>query len=318
MTREQRRSFDNGIWLCSNDATEIDANRAAFPPTLLKEWKAEAERRARAERGRRLPEPDDARAEVRAMLTGATPKFTRTAITNTHAAVQQFFKDMDPRLSVDTSFVGGKTHYGILAREEVKLQIRFPAHLADQWRSGMRDLADHGREIQLPAAGLQVTGSPVFDLLLDTNSLVDAQFIIGPSSKKKAVQKLRLTDPVSGATVQFDDINGCITSGRKSGTFEGNACGGALATSLTLELGEGRSPWKATFVLTLQFDCWEGVDVQVLPYFEKLQSLIEHIRAGWQFEVELEVDGRSMGRARASLNDLSAFLISDESQHRSP
>lgn len=146
MTPEQRRSFDNGIWLCSNHATEIDTDRAVFPPELLKEWKALAERRARDERGRRLPEPEDARAEVLAVLTGATPRFTRTAISNAHAATKDRLDCLDARLWVETSYMGGVTQIGIHAREDVSLQLEIPATLKDQWQSGMAELRDHGGE----------------------------------------------------------------------------------------------------------------------------------------------------------------------------
>jgi hypothetical protein len=47
MTDEERRSRDNGIWLCANDATEIDKDPARFPVFLLRQWKADAEDEAR-------------------------------------------------------------------------------------------------------------------------------------------------------------------------------------------------------------------------------------------------------------------------------
>ena len=39
-SREQRRSPANGIWLCDCHAREIDADRARFPESLLREWKS--------------------------------------------------------------------------------------------------------------------------------------------------------------------------------------------------------------------------------------------------------------------------------------
>jgi hypothetical protein len=52
-TAEERRSFQNGIWLCANDATEIDADEHRFSPDLLRSWKLEAEAYAHANLGRR-------------------------------------------------------------------------------------------------------------------------------------------------------------------------------------------------------------------------------------------------------------------------
>ncbi len=45
-TPEERRSFDNGIWLCQNHAHQIDHDAQEFTVETLREWKREAEQRA--------------------------------------------------------------------------------------------------------------------------------------------------------------------------------------------------------------------------------------------------------------------------------
>ena len=301
MTSQQRRSLSNGIWLCSNCATDVDADHAAYPATLLHEWKREAERRARAEKGRRLPEPDDARAAVLGALTAMTPKFTWGAIPSTHAAVQQLFREIDPRLSVRTSHVDGVTQYDIHALEQVDFKLQVPPNLAADWRVGLNDLSDHGREVHLPAAGLKITGSPVFDRLFEGGAGDGARIVFGTAGKN-AVQKLRLTDPAGQMTEQFDDITGKVFFGRRSITFEGEACAGALAISMKLEMELGQ-PVKSTFNLSIRFEVWNHVDVRRLPYFEKLCSLIERVRLGWTLNVELEIDGMSVCTGRANMTD---------------
>lgn len=47
MSPEQRRSPENGLWLCAYCATEIDKDPERFPTTLLRQWKADAEVEAR-------------------------------------------------------------------------------------------------------------------------------------------------------------------------------------------------------------------------------------------------------------------------------
>lgn len=46
MSSAERKAPDNGIWLCSDDAHQIDHDEKAFPVELLHKWKAEAEDRA--------------------------------------------------------------------------------------------------------------------------------------------------------------------------------------------------------------------------------------------------------------------------------
>lgn len=49
LTPEQRRSADNGIWLCQTCGKLVDNDEVRFPVTLLQEWRHKAEGTARQE-----------------------------------------------------------------------------------------------------------------------------------------------------------------------------------------------------------------------------------------------------------------------------
>jgi len=55
LSEADRRSPDNGIWLCQNCAKLIDNDVLRFPEALLRHWKQTAERLALLELGRPLP-----------------------------------------------------------------------------------------------------------------------------------------------------------------------------------------------------------------------------------------------------------------------
>ncbi len=42
-TPAQRKAFANGIWLCSNHGTEVDADEITFPADMLRTWKSKTE-----------------------------------------------------------------------------------------------------------------------------------------------------------------------------------------------------------------------------------------------------------------------------------
>jgi hypothetical protein len=309
MTPELRSSISNGIWLCSNCATKIDVDALPYPSTLLHEWKKQAEQTADAQKGKPQPRAEDARMQLVAALTGTTPKFTRTAIQNTHEAVQQVLHALDPRLSVETTYSNNTTNYIIRAREQVKFKITIPTPLVKEWGAGLQSLLDHGREAKLSATGVRMTGSPLLERLFDTAGIDGPQITIsGP--KRKAVQKLRLTDPSSGLTEQFDDVHGGISFGRQSMTFDGVACGGVLIISFTMQMAEADR--KPTFTLAFDFKSWDGLHVQRLPHFEKMERFVQRLRAGWRTDVELEIEGAWILRGGANLPPASATLASVE------
>jgi hypothetical protein len=47
LTPQQRKHIDNAIWLCSDHSILIDKDKDAFPPSLLQEWKRQAEQERR-------------------------------------------------------------------------------------------------------------------------------------------------------------------------------------------------------------------------------------------------------------------------------
>ena len=65
LSREERQSSSNGIWLCSTHAREIDVDEVRFSTDVLKAWKVHAEEQARAMLGRPVTSaPLDVNLEV--------------------------------------------------------------------------------------------------------------------------------------------------------------------------------------------------------------------------------------------------------------
>ncbi|MCV2370006.1 hypothetical protein [Roseateles oligotrophus] len=62
-TPEQRRSIENGIWLCQNHAREIDVNPDAYGSELLFRWRSAREAWATEQLGRPRPEEQPARPQ---------------------------------------------------------------------------------------------------------------------------------------------------------------------------------------------------------------------------------------------------------------
>lgn len=65
LTRQQRQSPENGVWLCQNCAKLVDNDPVRYPAELLRAWKAQAEASALAAlEGIAEPQPIDLAAEI--------------------------------------------------------------------------------------------------------------------------------------------------------------------------------------------------------------------------------------------------------------
>lgn len=83
MTDEERRSSDNGIWLCSNCATGNDKDEARFPVSLLRRWKEVAEKEAL----RLLENPNYSRLGISAT---SNPAASRLPTPSTGTSIHSF------------------------------------------------------------------------------------------------------------------------------------------------------------------------------------------------------------------------------------
>lgn len=69
MTVSERKSIDNGIWLCSTCAKEIDDDELKYPVILLKGWKIAAEKFASENLGKKLTIFDKDKAIIKALIS---------------------------------------------------------------------------------------------------------------------------------------------------------------------------------------------------------------------------------------------------------
>lgn len=106
---EQRRAYDNGIWLCNGCANLVDKESTSYPASALIAMRAKREDEARAALGRR-PGEDEGRAQMVAALSGfPSVGVTPPMIANAHRAMEIALSRLDPRLRVTSGHVNGMT-----------------------------------------------------------------------------------------------------------------------------------------------------------------------------------------------------------------
>lgn len=91
LTSDQRRSYDNGIWLCVTHARIVDQDNSHHTVDLLRRWKAQAEDSARTRLGR--PQVSHAKASA------AIVRFIKLA--NTILVALRNYKEESTMLGID-------------------------------------------------------------------------------------------------------------------------------------------------------------------------------------------------------------------------
>ncbi|MEE9337890.1 MAG: hypothetical protein V3U87_07400 [Methylococcaceae bacterium] len=286
MTTEERKSIDNAIWLCSNCSIEIDRDENRYAVGLLKGWKEKAEDSARVELGKKMSSDSETIDTVAAALTGFPKSYIANAISNVHQASGKALESLDPRFLVKTSHDEGKTSIEVHAKENVSLTMKINSESAREYMDMHRQLIEHGKDVEIKSNAISFEGSKLFEEIFGKNN----EGVLNISGKKlQATQKLWLLQKGTNVIESFDDIQGTISFGTKSFSFNGKTCKNIFSFSYQKSLDESDN--KADINISLCLDLWEGTNLRFVPYLAKISSLFSKMAQGWEIFTSLEING---------------------------
>lgn len=285
MSSPERRHFDNGIWLCNLCAKKIDNDEDKYPVKLLVEWKKATEQYIQDYAGKSFPSESEALQTLTQGLVGYPRKYLPDAIARIHKVSAESLSELDPRFWARTSFVNGQSSVELGANENVQFSIKVQGESTVEFASKMTRLQEHGTPLIMRTDDIRLEGSALFDLLFNDEP---GELKIS-SDEIGAIQKIWITDPVSGTCESFDDIHGRITVGTSGFTFHGTACGGIL------EFGYRKSfhseAEELTVTIGLATQSWERAPLEGLSYLGKLVEFFGALSEGRELSTQLEVGG---------------------------
>ena len=296
MTRLQRKSIDNAIWLCSNCADKIDKDSKRYPVELLNEWKKITEALSYTEIGQRLPEISEPMELLISSMTGTGLKVMPDRLGNISLAASQYLESIDPRLSVAIAFDKNYTTFSFAAKKEpVDMKLSIAPKDFKSFDKKMKNLFKYGEPMEASVNDFSFHGSEIFDKLKQ-NSLTNAKISFTPKGVDGKL-KLKLTN--SGEVYQVDDMLGTFFSGNQNISFQGKLFGDILHFSLRIPLPTQPSTAESNFSFSIKFDNWNGTDILSVPYFNKTYEFFEKLYLGFSLGGFLEIEGEKL----LSMND---------------
>ena len=286
MSRKERRSAENGIWLCSTHADEIDNDEDRFPETLLRQWKRDAEESRKNTIGKPLPRPSDVHNAVAAALSGTSRDFVPSAIANVHKATEHVLGELDPRFRIETSYHNGATSFAYYAKEDVSLQMAVEADHAREFAEKYQRMITHGDDVAINASAIRFHGSKLLEEL--PKLFGEGQLNI-QTERKDAITRLRFIQKDSRIEETLPDASGVIRHGTHALTFEGSIFGGTVKIAYTAAFADVANQGHIT--LSPKLDSWQGRLVTRLPYLDALHAFLDRLESGWILEGSLMVEG---------------------------
>lgn len=268
-TPEERRSIQNGLWVCANCGDIIDRDEHAYRPDHLHELKTAAEQRARE----RLGKPPRPFSPVPRTHTDV-----RRAVELFCLSEEARCAHLDPRFNVSVGWANDALVYELHAREPVPTTFTIGTKDAERFSREFKRFHEYGGTVEFENIDFSMKGSPLFPSTDEACRRI--QF---------ATQEHAITLSIAvGKDLSYRfDFSGRGTSGSKGVAFSGHTCGELITAKLTADFGGD----GAKLTLSTDFSQWAKKSVARLPHFVRAKQLIQAIRHAKTVAVSLESGG---------------------------
>lgn len=284
MTAEKRKSYDNGIWLCTSCSTKIDRDISFYTIDLLTEWKRLAETEAHLAIGSKIYNEEYSSDMLAMALSGYPKKFIVDTIRNAHKATSKALESLDERFIVDSSYDNGITRFNLNAIEPVSIKVNFKKN--KKYTVGYQRLLRQGEPFEINPEDIKTSGSLLIDEILQQPN---GKLILQGQSAN-VVLKLRLNNKESMLVDSVDDIYGELRYGTEALSFKGACFNGILNINALFPHG-GNS---CKFSMYIDFGVWADQQVLNLPYFKKIKAIFDKITLGWGIDFKIEIEGEEV------------------------
>lgn len=301
MSSEERKSIENGIWLCNHCARKIDTEPKAYSIELLKKWKQQAELRVLTNSNKVFHTETEltktiASKVLESHLVGANfSSIVGGSLNEITKAVQEELKILDPRLNILCNYINNETHYEIHVVEDSNesVNVSFQPNNSLEFKEKYSRLLEHGESFEISI-------NEIF-----SNS--DALNYIFPSQIEDGIMRIRPTKNHVALIEIIDDQDNVILEiedeliiGNKSFSVFGKKFANLLSISFkNINFGEEHVK-KTNFDMSIHFTEWNQIDIRILPYFNKIKNIYEKIERAKTLNLKISVQGNEIYSASSS------------------
>ncbi|MFX2612072.1 hypothetical protein V6282_26210, partial [Enterobacter mori] len=255
MTPEERRSYQNGIWLCQTCSKMIDNDVSFYTINLLSEWKRLSEEDARNAVGKKVLSEQCASDMLAMALNGYPKSYISQTIKNAHNASEKALEALDPRFNVTSSFEDGLTKFSIHAKENVSLKVTVKN--LKNYKRKYQELLSKGASFSIDMSDVSTSGSSLIEMITkDSNGVLTLS-----SQDIDVVMKISLTDSISLVSEALVEVHGKLFHGLKAFTFSGE-CFSNLLNIKAIFPFKGN---KTKFNMHVDLEKWSRLNILNLP-----------------------------------------------------
>lgn len=220
------------------------------------------------------------------------------------AAERRRLEAYDDRISVDVSYVDGRPHYRIDAKEDFEFTMTFASDDPAELREKLRQLLELGRAVEFKPGMVAFSGSPLFEHMVAEAS---EALTVKMGKTYSGALDLATFDSDGKELARLDRMLGSVDRGTKAARFSGGYEGSPL--KVVLEFPLVRPVPIAQVVFEMHFDTseWVGTPLLHLPHFDRLIAFMRSVDKAAGIRLSCEVEGNTILAGLAEVDDAWGF-----------
>lgn len=311
MSKEERKSYENGIWLCQTHSRMIDVDPARFPVDRLKVWKEEAEIWSMTNVGQKLISQLDHDNAIRRAVGRSIAEFVgggdavNAPIQDIMLGYEEGLNELDSRFLVKVARRSdGVLEHQIFTRpdEEGKFNLAFKKSSSDtDVEASIKRLIEYGEGVSFERDDFEFSGSKLFEEISNGKG---GRLHIGSEGKDVELVVYLILD--DGDEEELANFKSKLVSGTKYGKVTGQAFSGLLTVNFNFSMfGE---PPKLN--IAFNSNVWIGQDVSRLGYFSNIKKIVKCLsgRGASSFAVELVRNKQAYRIGSGAIEDTAPFF----------
>lgn len=305
MSHEERKSIDNGIWLCKNCHRMIDREPEKYSVEILERWKAETEEYASKGLGIKYRTDEDIKESQQSLLSVMSLSSINNALSNVNESVVQTLGVLDNRLKLSTKFDSEETVYSVEPKDDSYVPTISIKDFSNE--SNIRkykDLILHGLDCDIDGD---------IDFSSDSNLINKLLNDTGIDFKKASIKRINKVNAYIKIPYQDSDINkkvvkfhGYLTHGLKTASFIGGVESYFNIKFVVMAISDGFIDDTVQNVnMSFCLDDWNGKNIRSLDKLEDLYILINEICDNENANIGLFTSETHTFLAKAKINNAS-------------
>lgn len=292
---DERKHYDNGIWMCQTHSKLIDADDSAYSVEELYAWKREAEIRANAQLNQKSFTETELKSAVTQGSAELLQRFVNMSGDPINAPIPEVMKgyeasleSLDPRFRVEVNKNGGHYEYFIQpVGDAVNLQLIIEGtDKIEGYLAAEKALLEEGRELVIPSDYFRLEGSELIEQLHEKARGTQKGTLTMGAPKRELAGTLYVRTE-EGSEKLVDTFTFYYTSGTLRTVFDGAALEGLVA----IRAHCSHDGQDTKFDISISLDAWRGKDILAFPRFSRLLKAAELLSTG-RLVFELEINNR--------------------------